>query len=175
MPELNLNKRREERQKDQNLGVIIGEKTYYIPLGKSLKVKELSKLSEQAEVMKFFEKHLGKEVMDSLSVDDFEAIVEAWSKATQSGELFRGAPSIRLYGMSARTAHLPKISASRQDGKLPSKQMRSWQTYMISCRSSIKIYVIQRRRLSLILVPGISQKISGSVRARCPSTNSAIG
>ena len=83
MPELNLNKRREERQKDQNLGVIIGEKTYYIPLGKSLKVKELSKLSEQAEVMKFFEKHLGKEVMDSLSVDDFEAIVEAWSKETQ--------------------------------------------------------------------------------------------
>ena len=83
MPELNLNKRREERQKDQTLGVIIGEKTYYIPLGKSLKVKELSKLSEQAEVMKFFEKHLGKEVMDSLSVDDFEAIVEAWSKATQ--------------------------------------------------------------------------------------------
>lgn len=83
MPELNLNKRREERQKDQNLGVIIGEKTYYIPLGKSLKVKELSKLSDQEEVMKFFEKHLGKEVMDSLSVDDFEAIVEAWSKATQ--------------------------------------------------------------------------------------------
>ena len=82
MPELNLNKRREEK-KEQNLGVIIGDKTYYIPLGKSLKVKELSKLSDQTEVLKFFEKHLGKEVMDSLSVDDFEAIVEAWSAETQ--------------------------------------------------------------------------------------------
>ena len=32
--------------------------------------------------MSFFEKYLGKEVMDSLSVDDFQAIVEAWSAAT---------------------------------------------------------------------------------------------
>ena len=81
MPELNLNKRREEKKAEQ-LGVIIGDKTYYIPLGKSLKIKELSKLDKQEEVMKFFEQYLGKEVMDSLSVDDFQAIVEAWSKAT---------------------------------------------------------------------------------------------
>ena len=32
--------------------------------------------------MKFFEQYLGKEVMESLSVDDFQAIVEAWSEAT---------------------------------------------------------------------------------------------
>ena len=81
MPELNLNKRREEK-KNERLGVIIGEKTYYIPLGKSLKIKELSKLDKQEEVMKFFEQYLGKEIMDSLSVDDFQAIVEAWAKAT---------------------------------------------------------------------------------------------
>ena len=81
MPELNLNKRREEK-KNERLGVIIGDKTYYIPLGKSLKIKELSKLDKQEEVMKFFEQYLGKEIMDSLSVDDFQAIVEAWSKAT---------------------------------------------------------------------------------------------
>ena len=81
MPELNLNKRREEK-KNERLGVIIGDKTYYIPLGKSLKIKELSKLDKQEEVMKFFEQYLGKEVMDSLSVDDFQAIVEAWSEAT---------------------------------------------------------------------------------------------
>lgn len=83
MPELNLNKSREERSNDQNLGVVIGDKTYLIPLGKALKVKELSKLSDQNEVMKFFEKYLGKEVMDSLSVADFEAIVEAWSSETK--------------------------------------------------------------------------------------------
>lgn len=82
MPNLDLNKRREEA-KDNTLGVIIGKTTYHIPLGKSLKVKELSKLNEQEEVLKFFEKYLGKEIMDSLSVDDFEAIVEAWSSATK--------------------------------------------------------------------------------------------
>lgn len=79
--ELNLNQRRKERENDK-LGVIIGDKTYYIPLGKSLKIRELSKLDKQEEVMKFFEQYLGKEVMDSLSVDDFQAIVEAWSEAT---------------------------------------------------------------------------------------------
>ena len=81
MPELNLNKRRKERE-DEKLGVIIGDKTYYIPLGKSLKIKELSHLDKPDEIMSFFEKFLGKEVMDSLSVDDFQAIVEAWSAAT---------------------------------------------------------------------------------------------
>ena len=83
MPQLNLNKRREEKAKDQNLGVIIGDKTYMIPLGTSLKIKELKKLDQQDEIMAFFEQYLGKEVMDSLTVDDFTAITEAWSSETQ--------------------------------------------------------------------------------------------
>ena len=83
MPNFDLNKRREERKENNNLGVIIGDKTYFIPLGTALKVKELSKLDKQDEVMKFFEKYLGKEIMDELSVDDFTAIAEAWGKATQ--------------------------------------------------------------------------------------------
>lgn len=83
MPNLDLNKRREERKNNNNLGVTIGDKTYLIPLGTSLKVKELSKLDKQDAVMAFFEKYLGKEIMDELSVDDFTAIAEAWSKATE--------------------------------------------------------------------------------------------
>lgn len=84
MPELNLNKKRDERAKDEKLGVIIGDKTYYIPLGKSLSIKEIHKLDKQEEVVKFFEKYLGKDVMESLSVSDFEDIVKAWSEATQN-------------------------------------------------------------------------------------------
>ena len=83
MPNLDLNKRREERKKDNSLGVVIGDKTYYIPLGTALKVKELSKLDKQDAVMSFFEQYLGKEIMDELTVDDFTAIADAWSKATE--------------------------------------------------------------------------------------------
>ena len=53
MPELNLNKRRKERE-NENLGVIIGDKTYYIPLGKSLKIKEISHLDKPEEIMRKF-------------------------------------------------------------------------------------------------------------------------
>lgn len=83
MPELNLNKKREARAKDEKLGVIIGDKTYYIPLGQSLSIKEIHKLDKQEEVIKFFEKHLGKEVMETLSVSDFQDIVQAWSAQTK--------------------------------------------------------------------------------------------
>lgn len=65
------------------LKVNIENKSYMIPLGTSLPLKELSKLDNQNEVMKFFEKHLGKEVMESITVDDFKQIVEVWSEATK--------------------------------------------------------------------------------------------
>ena len=81
MPELDLNKRREERKNDK-LGVIIGDKTYYIPLGKSLLVDDVFKLDKQEEVLKFFRKYLGEDVMKSLSVDDLETIINAWTEAT---------------------------------------------------------------------------------------------
>ena len=83
MPNLDLNKRREERAKDNNLGVIIGDKTYLIPLGNALKVKELKKLKNEDDFMKFFEEYLPKEVLDTLTVDDFKAIAEAWSAETE--------------------------------------------------------------------------------------------
>ena len=34
--------------------------------------------------MKFFEKYLGKEVMDDLSIGELKQIIDAWAKATQA-------------------------------------------------------------------------------------------
>lgn len=78
MPELNLN-----RKEVEVLTVNIEGKSYNIPLGTSLKRKELAKLTDEKEVMKFFEKYLGKDLMDDLSIGELKQIIEAWSEATQ--------------------------------------------------------------------------------------------
>ena len=76
--ELTLN-----RKEREVLVVNIEDKTFSIPLGTSLKRKELAKLNKDEEVMKFFEKHLGAEVMDDLTVGEIKSIIDAWTKATQ--------------------------------------------------------------------------------------------
>lgn len=72
-----------KRKKTEVLKVNIDGKSYSIPLGTSLGYKELAKLNNQDEIMKFFEKHLGEEVMDTLSLDDLKQIIEAWANATK--------------------------------------------------------------------------------------------
>lgn len=72
-----------KRKKTEVLKVNIDGKTYSIPLGTSLGWKQLSKLNEQEEIMKFFELHLGEEVMDTLSLDDLRQIIDAWATATK--------------------------------------------------------------------------------------------
>lgn len=76
--ELTLNRREREV-----LVVNIEDKKFSIPLGTSLKRKEVAKLNKDEEVMKFFEKYLGAEVMDDLTVGEIKSIIDAWTKATQ--------------------------------------------------------------------------------------------
>lgn len=78
MPELTLN-----RKELEVLKVNIEDKSYSIPLGTSLKRSELAKLKTEDEVMKFFEKYLGKELMDDLSIGEIKQIIDAWSEATK--------------------------------------------------------------------------------------------
>ena len=78
MPELTLN-----RKEVEVLKVNIEDKSFSIPLGTSLKRSELAKLKTEDEVMKFFEKYLGKELMDDLSVGEIKQIIDAWSEATK--------------------------------------------------------------------------------------------
>ncbi len=76
--ELKLNRKQKEV-----LVVDIDDKKYSIPLGTSLKRKELAKLDSDEAAMKFFENYLGKELMDDLTVGEIKSIIEAWTKATQ--------------------------------------------------------------------------------------------
>lgn len=78
MPELTLN-----RKELEVLKVNIEDKSYSIPLGTSLKRSELAKLKTEDEVMKFFEKYLGKELIDDLSIGEIKQIIDAWSEATK--------------------------------------------------------------------------------------------
>ena len=83
MPEFTLN-----RKKTEVLKVNIEGKTYSIPLGTSLKRKELKDLANEDAAMEFLEKYLTKEVMDDLNIGELKQIIDAWSKATEeaSGE-----------------------------------------------------------------------------------------
>lgn len=78
MPELNLN-----RKEVEVLKVNIEDKSYSIPLGTSLKRKDIANLKSEDEVMKFFEKYLGKELMEDLTIGEIKAIITAWSEATE--------------------------------------------------------------------------------------------
>ena len=78
MPELNLN-----REEIEVLKVNIGEKSYSIPLGSSLKRKELSALNNQDKVDAFFAKYFGRELWDDLTVKEQKTIINAWSDATK--------------------------------------------------------------------------------------------
>lgn len=63
------------------LTVKIEDKTYNIPLGTSLKRKELAKLNKEDEVMNFFSRYI--DCFDDLSIGEIKQIVTAWSKATE--------------------------------------------------------------------------------------------
>lgn len=76
--ELNLNRREQEVLK-----VNIEGKSYSIPLGTSLKRKELASLKSEDAIMSFFEKYLGEDLMEDLTVGEIKTIVTAWSKATE--------------------------------------------------------------------------------------------
>lgn len=72
-----------ERNKREVLEVEIEGKIYKIPLGTELKRKELAGMKKEENVMKFFEKYLGKDLMDDLTVGELKQIINAWSEATQ--------------------------------------------------------------------------------------------
>jgi len=72
-----------ERNMTEVLEVEIEGKFYNIPLGTSLKRKELAGMKKEENVIKFFETYLGKELMDDLTVGELKQIINAWSEATQ--------------------------------------------------------------------------------------------
>jgi hypothetical protein len=67
----------------------IGEEGYLIPLARSLTFEEINKMQDKENVVEFFRKHLGTDVFNALTVDQFEIVCREWQKAndmTTDGE-----------------------------------------------------------------------------------------
>ncbi len=77
MPEFTLKKR-----PAKTLKVNIGEESFHIPLAGSLTPKEAATLDTAKGTQDFIKKHLSPEVAESLTIDDFNAITNAWTAAS---------------------------------------------------------------------------------------------
>lgn len=78
MPELKLN-----RKIVETLDVNIDDVIYHIPLGSSMKRKELEKLKDQKKAIELFEGVFGKELWEDFTVSEQSQIMNAWAKATE--------------------------------------------------------------------------------------------
>lgn len=77
MPEFTLRKK-----PAKTLKVNIGEESFHIPLAGSLTPKEAATLDTAKGTQDFIKKYLSPEVADSLTIDDFNAITNAWTSAS---------------------------------------------------------------------------------------------
>ena len=59
----------------------IGDKSYLIPLARSMTFEELNNMKSRKNIVEFFEKHLGADVFNALTVDQFEIVCREWQKA----------------------------------------------------------------------------------------------
>ena len=65
------------------LRVNIGDGHYDVPLGGMLKPRELADMDTPAKTMAFLEKYIPKKVVEDLCMDDYNALVRAWTDATK--------------------------------------------------------------------------------------------
>lgn len=65
------------------LKVNIGDKSYSVPLAGSLSIREMRAMRAGTEDgFDFFEKYIPKKVIESLTMDEFQALNEAWKEAS---------------------------------------------------------------------------------------------
>lgn len=67
----------------KSLRVHIGDEHYDVPLGGMLKPRELKGMDTPEKTMAFLEKYIPKKVVEDLCMDDYNALVHAWSEATK--------------------------------------------------------------------------------------------
>ena len=63
------------------LSVEIGKGTYSVPLAGSMKRKELLSLKDEESVYNMFAKYIPEEVLDEMTVDEYNQLANAWSDA----------------------------------------------------------------------------------------------
>ena len=83
MAEITLKGKSDEKKV---LKVNIGEKTYSVPLSGSLSIKEMRAMSKGDEDgFDFFAKYIPAKVLESLTMDEFKALTDAWRTASAGG------------------------------------------------------------------------------------------
>jgi hypothetical protein len=70
------------RSERKVLKVNIGEKSYSLPLLGSLTMKEATRLETQEGTLAFITDYIPKDVINELTVEDFNSIVDAWKSAS---------------------------------------------------------------------------------------------
>lgn len=66
----------------KTLKVNIGKKSYSIPLAGSLTIAEMQKFQQDENGFIFFKRYIPEDVINSLTMDDFRALSEAWKEAS---------------------------------------------------------------------------------------------
>ncbi len=70
------------REERKVLKVNVGEASYSLPLLGSLTMKEATRLETQEGTLAFITDYIPKDVINELTVEDFNAIVDAWKSAS---------------------------------------------------------------------------------------------
>lgn len=70
----------------QCLKINIGEQSYMIPLAKSLTMREAAGLETAEGTVTFISNYIPAEVIDTLTVSDFDLIIETWKSESNLGE-----------------------------------------------------------------------------------------
>lgn len=68
----------EETPATKVLEVVIGEKSYNIPLVSALTFKEAASLETAEGTRLFIQKYIPKDILDPLTIGQYNSIVEAW-------------------------------------------------------------------------------------------------
>ena len=72
-----------KRREPDTLRLNIGDDVFQIPLMGDLTPDEVADLGTPAGTIAFFKKHIGKKVASTLTINDFNAITDAWKAASQ--------------------------------------------------------------------------------------------
>lgn len=70
-----------KKQEAKTLRLNIGDKSYQVPLVGSLTPAEVAPLDTPVGTRAFFNRYLDQDVVDSLTLDDYNAITKAWVAA----------------------------------------------------------------------------------------------
>ena len=73
------------RKPAETLKVVIEDKSYEVPLGGSLTPKEMSELDTPEGTRAFFCRHIPPDVTDTLTIDEWNALINAWRMETGKG------------------------------------------------------------------------------------------